>query len=83
MGGGGAPLEMLYGQNRGRGVHNFKNLLLGLVLMGCFPAVFKEGQRPIKASGETAHSGRKTAHLSGETNKRPIKANGLFSGALP
>ena len=33
----------------------FKNLLMRLFLMGCFPGDFREGKRPIKALGETAH----------------------------
>ena len=40
----------------------FKNLLMPLFFMGCFPGDFREGKRPIKAFGETAHWGRKTAH---------------------
>ena len=33
----------------------FKNLLMPLFLMGCFPGNFQEGKRPIKAFRETAH----------------------------
>ena len=30
-------------------------ILMPLFLMGCFPGDFREGKRPIKAFGETAH----------------------------
>ena len=60
-------LGVLRGSGEGRGgapgtaplqnpeVTSFKNLLMPLFLMGCFPGDLKEGKRPIKASGETAH----------------------------
>ena len=34
---------------------NFKNLLMPLFLMGCFPVDFQEGKRPIKVIREKAH----------------------------
>ena len=40
----------------------FKNVLMPLFLMGCFPEDFQERKQSIKAFGETAHYGRKTAH---------------------
>ena len=33
-----------------------------LKLIGWFPEELQEGKRPTKEFGETAHSGRKTAH---------------------
>ena len=40
----------------------FKNLLMPLFSMGCFPEDFGEGKRPTKAPGETANLGQKTGH---------------------
>ena len=36
--------------------------LNGPFLNGLFPGDFREGKWPIKAFGETAHQGQKTAH---------------------
>ena len=59
---------------------SFKNLSMGLFLMGCFPRDFQEGKRP------TRHSGQRPIKVGKrpiEEGKRPMKANGLFSGTLP
>ena len=58
----------------------FKNLLMPLFLLGCFPGDFQEGKRPIKAFWEAAHSGRKRPI---KERKRPISASGQFSGTPP
>ena len=37
-------------------------LRMPVFFISCFPRNFQEGKRPVKALGETAHEGRKTAH---------------------
>ena len=60
---------------------SFKNLLMGLSFRkGCIPGNFQEEKLPIKICGETAHWGWKRLI---KERKRPIKANGLFSGTPP
>ena len=58
-----------------------KNLLVSLFLMGGFPGDFQDGKRPNKALGETAHfqEGKRPT----KEGKRPINANGQFSGNPP
>ena len=54
----------------------FKNPLMGLFLMGCFPGDFQGGNGPLRHSGKRPIEGGKRP-IKG---KWPIKANGLFSG---
>ena len=58
----------------------FKNPLMPLFLMGCFPVDFQEGKRPIKGFGERPIKVGKRPIKEG---KRPINANGQFAGTPP
>ena len=50
-----------------------KNLLMPLFLMGCFPRDFEEGNGPLRPSAKRPI----------KEGKRPINANGQFSGTPP
>ena len=55
----------------------FKNLLMPLLFMGCFPGDFQEGKRPI-----IRHLRKRPIKVGKrpiKEGKRPINANGLFS----
>ena len=54
-----------------------KNLLMGLILMGCFPGDFREGKRPIEAFGER-HSGKRPENGPLSTGNGPLWLMGSF-----
>ena len=57
-----------------------KDLLMGLLLMGCLPEDLQEEKRPTKAFRATAHSGRKRL----KEEKGPLlRLMGIFWGILP
>ena len=57
---------------------NLRVPFIPLFLMGYFPERFREGKRPIKALRETAPL--RLENGPSRRGKRPINANGLFSG---
>ena len=50
---------------------------MGLLLMGCFPGIFK------RENGPSRHSGKRPTEVGKQPIERLIKANGLFSGTSP
>ena len=58
----------------------FKNLLMPLFLMGCFPGDFKRENSPLRHLGKRPI---KVGRRPIKEGKRPINANGQFLGTLP